>query len=216
MGRIFKTKIVSVTGDQYKIVTLLAENYHFECGQYLVVIDRSKKIPLSIASSPIDLPCLRFVFKPEHNNSDSLLLEQLLRQKSIEVSSPKGKVRCPHDNQLLLLVAQGTGISQAIAFIDHLTTQFSNKNIKLLWVNNEEPSLAGAVNFDAWLSQVDSMIIHNEDLSLWLKQNRSSIINANCILTGDRDFVYWTKDKLTQNKIMLNSIQSDVFEYSSP
>jgi len=62
---IFKTKIISVTGDQYKTVNLFVENYQFECGQYLFVIDAFKNhIPLSIASTPTDLPYLRIVFKP--------------------------------------------------------------------------------------------------------------------------------------------------------
>ena len=191
------------------------ENYQFECGQYLFVIDAFKNhIPLSIASTPTDLPYLRIVFKPEHNNSDSLLLEHLVGQNSIEISRPKGSVRYPRDNNQLLLIVKGTGISQALAIIDHSKAMRSKKHIKLLWVNNDDSIISASQHFVSWLSQVDSMIFNDNELSVWLEQNHSSINNANCILTGDPDFVYLTKDKLTNSQIFLNSLQSDVFEYS--
>jgi len=191
------------------------ENYQFECGQYLAVIDAFKKhIPLSIASIPTDLPYLRIVFRPERNNPDSMLLDQLVQQKSIEISHPKGRVRYPRNHHQLLLIVKGTGISQALAIIDHSKAIHSTKDIKLLWVNNEGSIISRYQHFDSWLSQVDSMIFNDNDLSVWLKQNRSSINNANCILTGDPEFVYLTKKQLANNQIFLNSLQSDVFEYS--
>ena len=217
MDRVFKALIASVTGDQYKIVRLLAEDYSFECGQYLEVIDQSKTfIPLSIASSPTGLPHLKILFKPEKHNSESLLLQQLIRQKSIEVSSPKGDVRYPEDDQQILLIVKGTGISQALAMIEHTESAKSKPNIKLIWVSDEESISSTTEHFDCWLSLVDSTRLNEKDLSLWLKKNRTAISNPNCILTGDPDFVYSTRDNLAKNQIALNSLQSDVFEYSSP
>ena len=212
MDRIFKAKITSVTGDHYRIVKLVAGDYHFECGQYLEVVDQSKIfIPLSIASSPKILPYLRILFKPEKNNSDSLLLEQLVQQRTIEISSSKGNVRCPRDDQQTLLIVKGTGISQALAIIEHSRSAKSKYNIKLIWINGEESIGSAKEHFDYWLSQVDSVILHEKDLSLWLKKNRSSINSPNCILTGDPDFVYSTRDNLANNQIALNSLRSDVF-----
>ena len=216
MDRVFKALIVSVTGDHYKIVTLLVEDYCFACGQYLEVIDQSKTfIPLSIASSPTGLPHLKILFKPEKHNSESLLLQQLIRQKSIEVSSPKGDVRYPEDGQQILLIVKGTGISQALAMIEHTESAKSKPNIKLIWVSDEESISSTTEHFDCWLSLVDSTRLNEKDLSLWLKKNRTAISNPNCILTGDPDFVYSTRDNLANNQIALNSLQSDVFEYSS-
>ena len=217
MDRVFKALIASVTGDHYKIVTLLVEDYCFECGQYLEVIDQSKTfIPLSIASSPTGLPHLKILFKPEKHNSESLLLQQLIRQKSIEVSSPKGDVRCPEGDQQILLIVKGTGISQALAMIEHAKSAKSKPNIKLIWVSDEESINSTTEHFDSWLSLVDSTRLNEKDLSLWFKKNRTAISNPNCILTGDPDFVYSTRDNLANNQIALNSLQSDVFEYSSP
>ena len=204
-----------MTGRKYRTITLSTENYIFSCGQYLDLIHPSgKKIPLSIASSPIALPNLRLVFKPESDNPDSQLLEKLIQERVVEGSSAKGKVRYPEDKNNLLLIAKGTGISQALGMLEHSKEVQAEKNIALLWVNQKTAEATVKEYFDVSSPNVDFQSLDERELSAWIAQSTLWIKNANCIVTGDPDFVYSTKNEIDRNHISLSSFQSDVLEYA--
>lgn len=203
-----------MTGSEYRTITLSTENYIFSCGQYLDLIHSSgKKIPLSIASTPRALPNLRLVFKPESNNPDSQLLEKLIQEKVVKGSSAKGKVRYPENKNNLLLIAKGTGISQALGILEHSKETQAKKNITLLWVNQKTEEATVKDCFDVSSPNVDFHGLDEKELSAWIGQNTLWIKNANCIATGDPEFVYLTKNEIDRNHISLSSFQSDVLEY---
>ena len=70
---------------RYCIATLCNDDFSFEYSQYLNLVSLSgKEIPLSIASSPLDLPKLKVIYRPEFSNPDSLLLEEMLDQQTVD------------------------------------------------------------------------------------------------------------------------------------
>ena len=82
MDRTFRFEVISNVAGRYHVATLYDGDFLFECGQYVNLVSLSgKEIPLSIASSPLDLPKLKIIYRPEFSNPDSLLLEKMLDEQ---------------------------------------------------------------------------------------------------------------------------------------
>ena len=134
MDRNFHFEVISNIAGRYRIATLCNDDFSFECGQYLNLVSLSgKEIPLSIASSPLDLPKLKVIYRPEFSNPDSLLLEEMLDQQTVDASSSLGSVRYPLDDKNLVLICKGTGISQAASMTEHCKLLSSPRKILLIW-----------------------------------------------------------------------------------
>ena len=132
----------------------------------------------------------------------------------VQGSSAKGKVRYPEDKNTLLLIAKGTGISQALGILEHSKETQAEKKITLLWVNQKTAEATVKEYFDVSSPNVDFQGLNERELSAWISQSILWIKNANCIVTGDPDFVYSTKNEIDRNHISLSSFQSDALEYA--
>lgn len=170
-------------------------------------------IPLSIASSPLSLPKLRMIYKSDPNNPESILLDQHVRERKFNVSAATGKVCCPDDLRELILIAKGTGISQALAIAEHKAMTRSNKRIKLLWITSSAPTEITQETSRKLLSDLSLCLFTQAEYDAWFQENHGSLTNTNCVLTGDPEFVYSTMDRISKYKIESINVQSDVFEY---
>ena len=188
------------------MATLCNGEYFFECGQYITLLSLSGgAIPLSIATSPLKLPRLKIIYKPEPTNPDSLILHDLLQHQTVEGTSALGSVRCPQDSKNLVLICKGTGISQAAAMTEHCKLMSSPRRILLIW-NAEGP--------ETWFPFVDKIVSNKKELLKYLETQRDTIKDSHCIITGDPDFVYSAQSALLKLDISAASIQSDVFAYA--
>ena len=207
--------MISNSAGRYRVATLHHDDFLFECGQYINLVSLSgKEIPLSIASSPLDLPKLKIIYRPEFSNPASLLLEEMLDQQTVDASSSLGSVRYPLDDKNLVLICKGTGISQAASMAEHCKLISSSRELLLIW--NTDKTLGAHVQDspETWFPPINQIISNHLDLLKYLETHRNTLKNAHCIITGDPEFVYAVHDLLSKHNFSTGSIQSDVFEYS--
>ena len=215
MDRNFHFEVISNIAGRYRIATLCNDDFSFECGQYLNLVSLSgKEIPLSIASSPLDLPKLKVIYRPEFSNPDSLLLEKMLDQQTVDASSSLGSVRYPLDDKNLVLICKGTGISQAASMTEQCKLLSSPRKILLIW--NTDDSLEAQIKDspETWFPSIDQIVSNHQGLQNYLETQRTTLNNAHCIITGDPEFVYTVHDTLLKHDFFTASIQSDVFDYA--
>ena len=215
MDKTFRFEVLSNLAGRYRVATLCSNEFFFQCGQYLnLVSPLGKEIPLTIASSPLELPNLKVIYRPEPSNPDSLLLEEMLDQQTVDASSPQGSVRYPMDEKHLVLICKGTGISQAASMIEHCKLISTPRKILLIW-NADEPLETQADDSpETWFPSIDQIVSHHQELLNYLETQRNSLKDAHCIITGDPEFVYTVHDILLKCGFFMASIQSDVFDYA--
>ena len=215
MVKKFRFDIISNTPGRYRVATLHANDFLFECGQYIKIVSRSgKQIPLSIASSPLYLPKIKIIYRPEPGNPDSLLLDDLLGRETVEGTSPLGLVKYPLDNENLVLICKGTGISQAASMAEHCKLISSSREILLIWNTDKTLGAHEQDSPEIWFPPINQIISNHLDLLKYLETQRKTLKNAHCIITGDPEFVHAVHDLLSKHNFSTGSIQSDVFEYS--
>ena len=215
MDRNFRFRVISNLAGRYRIATLRDEGFLFECGQYLNLVSLSgKEIALSIASSPLDLPKLKVIYRPEFSNPDSLLLEKMLDQRTVDTSSPRGSVRYPLDDKNLVLICKGTGISQAASMTEHCKLLSSPRKILLIWNTDDASEAQVKDSPETWFPSIDQIVSNHQNLQNYLETQRNTLKNAHCIITGDPEFVYAVHDTLLKRDFLTASIQSDVFDYA--
>ena len=215
MDRKFRFEVISNLAGRYRLATLSGNEFLFQCGQYINLVSLSgKEIPLSIASSPLELPKLKVIYRPEPSNPDSLLLKEMLEQQTVDASPPQGSVRYPKDEKHLVLICKGTGISQAASMTEHCKLISTPRKILLIW-NTDTPLETQAEDSpETWFPLIDQIVSHHQELLNYLETQRSSVKGAHCIITGDPEFVYAVHDMLLKRDFLMASIQSDVFDYA--
>ena len=215
MDRNFHFEVISNIAGRYRIATLCDDDFLFECGQYLNLVSLAgKEIPLSIASSPLDLPKLKVIYRPEFSNPDSLLLEKMLDQRTVDISSPRGSVRYPLDDKNLVLICKGTGISQAASMTEHCKLLSSPRKILLIWNTDDASEAQVKDSPETWFPSIDQIVSNHQNLQNYLETQRNTLKNAHCIITGEPEFVYAVHDTLLKRDFLTASIQSDVFDYA--
>ena len=151
-------------------------------------------------------------------------MDELLQNgDTLEVRGPAGDVtlrvplRAP-----ALIVAGGTGIAQAMSFIDAFTAAAPGALITLLWCADDETDfylreeLAGLQV--PWLEHVlvadPERTADNRGL-VWLAQHGAAFAGeSRVVLAGGPAFVYAAFDTLTAAGVAPGQIQSDVFSYA--
>ncbi len=96
--------------------------FDFAAGQYLEIQHPSgARIPLSIASAPYQLPQLELHYRSTPGDALAPLLDDLLKARGeLDLRGPFGDVSVTAYAGPLLLVAGGTGISQALSILELL------------------------------------------------------------------------------------------------
>ena len=207
--------MISNVAGRYWVATLSNKDFSFKCGQYINLVSLSgREIPLTIASSPLNLPKLKIICKPEPFNPDSLLLNELLGQQTVEGTSPLGSVRYPHDNKNLVLICKGTGISQAASMTEHSKLLSSPRELLLVWNTDKTQEALEEDSPETWFPSIDQIVSNHQELRNYLETQRYTLKGSHCIITGDPEFVHTVNDVLLKNHFLVESIQSDVFDYA--
>ncbi|MEE8245416.1 MAG: hypothetical protein V3R27_10485 [Pseudomonadales bacterium] len=118
----------------------------------------------------------------------------------------------------LMLVAGGTGISQALSIIEHIDQLLSPPAVTLLWcVDTAEALYArGQLAGLSWLSAnylVDDRRTSDNEGLVWLSEHLRTHAYARTLLCGGPSFVYAVVDHLRAEQRM-TALESDVFAYS--
>jgi CDP-4-dehydro-6-deoxyglucose reductase len=211
-----------------RIVLRMPGDFSFRTGQYLEVLHPEGPIPLSIASAPRRLPELHLHYLSLPGAPEAARMDELLDDDAnvLEVRGPGGDVDLPNPLPApALIVAGGTGIAQAMSFIDTFTAADPGAPVTLLWCADTEADFYLRDELRAldapWLETV--LIADAERSSrnrglVWLRQHGSAFAGNDppcpVVLAGGPGFVYAACDTLLAVGITAAQIQSDVFSYA--
>jgi len=203
----------------------LRENtLQFHAGQYLEIVHPSGAgIPLSVASSPLRLPELVFHYQSTRGSHDARLVDELLDAgRSLQLKGPGGDVFVNAETTSnLLLIAGGTGVSQALAIIDDLhLRQASNKVTLLCCADRVEDfyfkSLLHAQS-KPWLTVeylADPRRTADNRAMRWLQAHAGEHLTDRILLCGGPPFVYAACDAVVAGGIKADNTESDVYAYA--
>jgi CDP-4-dehydro-6-deoxyglucose reductase, E3 len=223
-SRTFTARIRSRTGSPVqRIVLEVPPDYAFHAGQYLRVLHPDGDIPLSIASAPRRLPELHLHYRSTPGLAEAQRLDALLAAGDrLEVSEPAGDVLLPAPlADATLIVAGGTGMAQAMSFVDDFTGADPGARVTLLWCVDHPD--------DAYLRQelttldapwLETVIIADDDRSpdnrglAWLRSDARAFRAGSVVLAGGPAFVYAAVDALRDAGLDPDLVRSDVFAYA--
>ena len=198
-------------------------DFEFEAGQYVLCQHPDGDIPFSIVSAPHQLPLVELHFLPNTQLSEAQRMQALLQQDTLSLSKAQGDVsitralRCK-----LLLIAGGTGITQARSLLSHLAQCQVTHQTRLVWSvnsNNDFYQLESLQDLAThpWF-ELDLLARDNHSqlrpLDTWFSVNLSAFRNSHLILSGSPDFVYYCADQVEAHNIPIQQIRSDVFAYA--
>jgi CDP-4-dehydro-6-deoxyglucose reductase, E3 len=223
-SRTFTARIRSRTGSPVqRIVLEMPPLFRFLAGQYVRVIHPEGPIPLSIASAPRRLPELHLHYRSTPGVVEAARLDELLAAGDrLELSEPAGEVVLPTPlADPVLIVAGGTGIAQAMSFIDDFQDADPGALVTLLWCidHPDDAYLADdlAAVEAAWLRWVT---IADADRSpanrglAWLRAQGAEFRDRPVVLAGGPGFVYAAVDALCGIGLKPEQMRSDVFAYA--
>lgn len=118
-----------------EIVLEAAPGFTFRAGQYTQIQHPAGTIPLSIASGPRRLPELTLHYRSLPGVPAADWMDELLDLAApLLLHAPAGDVRMPEDpRQPIILIAGGTGITQALAVLDELAPVSERAPVDVLW-----------------------------------------------------------------------------------
>ncbi|MEM8766230.1 MAG: hypothetical protein AAGE43_02205 [Pseudomonadota bacterium] len=206
-----------------QIITLeIQAPFSFEAGQYLEVLHPDgTAIPLSIASPPEQLPRLTLHYRSTAGVDAAARMDELLKQSELTLVGGAGDVVLePSDRSSLLLVAGGTGISQALCLAIAQTLRHPGVQTELLACADE----AGDLYFEDLLPETEAFTARlisdsrrdarNAGLS-WLRDRAQTLCkNTRVILSGSPAFVYAATDMLTDAGVGAGQLASDVYAWA--
>ena len=206
-----------------QILTLeLEDAFEFAAGQYLMVMHPDgTAIPLSIASPPELLPRLSLHYRSTPGLTEAGRMDDLLRGKRLELEGGAGDVKLdPADDAPLLLVAGGTGISQALCLALAQTTRNPDTPVQMLACADTEADhyfrdlLPSAVGLRAQLI-ADSNRDERNAGQEWLAANGPNVSDATrVVLSGSPAFVYAATDTLIAAGLPETQLESDVYSWA--
>ncbi|MFM7121021.1 MAG: hypothetical protein ACKOBM_01220 [Gammaproteobacteria bacterium] len=123
-----------------QILLAAPDAFQFAAGQYLEVLHPAGPIPMSIASSPARLPELELHYRATPGVPEATWMDELLAHGApLRIRGPGGDVVAPMDPaRPLLLIAGGTGITQALAILETAAHQTPRATVRLLWCADRE------------------------------------------------------------------------------
>jgi len=206
-----------------RIVLRMPDAFDFRAGQYLEVVHPDGAIPLSIASAPERLPQLHLHYRSTPDLDDATRMDALLEAGGpLEIRGPGGDVALPRPlGGHALIAAGGTGIAQAMSFIDAWHFVPPTGTVTLLWCADAETDFYLRDELDAldapWLERVliadDDRAATNRGL-VWLRDRAAGLAGSHVVLAGGPGFVYAAFDALVGAGIEPAQVQSDVFSYA--
>jgi len=212
-----------------RIVLEMPPSFSFQAGQYLQVLHPDGPIPLSIASAPWRLPELHLHYRSTPGMVEAVRMDALLAAgEPLTVSAPGGEVILETPLAApLLIAAGGTGIAQAMSFIDAFTIADPGAPVTLLWCVDHPDDFYLADQLDAldapWLTMVK---IADADRSpgnaclAWLRQHIDEFAKdqtrgpSPVVLAGGPGFVYAAYEVLRAGGLGAAEMHSDVFGYA--
>ncbi len=206
-----------------QILTLeTTADFTFEAGQYLEVLHPDgTTIPLSIASTPEQLPRLTLHYRSTPGNPEAQRMDELLQAGRLRIRGGSGGIRLPaEDTSPLLLIAGGTGISQALSLARAQTKRHPDIPVELLACADHGRDLY----FDDQLPQTPAFRFEpvadprrdagNRGLA-WLAANAHRWDESvRVILSGSPAFVYAATDVLIARGRPRNRLESDVYAWA--
>lgn len=217
--------ILSRTGyPVQRIVLSMPADFEFEPGQYIEVLHPDGPIPLSIASAPRRLPELHLHYLSNPDAPEAGRMDELLdTANALEIRGPAGDVRLPVPLPApALIAAGGTGIAQAMCFIDTFAATHPGARVTLLWCADEEADFYLRDELEAleapWLENVlvaDSARTAKNRGMIWLSEHGAAFAGKSpVVLAGGPGFVHSACDTLAAVGVAAGQIQSDVFSYA--
>lgn len=200
------------------------ESFSFHAGQYLEIVHPDgATIPLSIASSPLELPELHLHYQSTPGAPGASLLDDLLEaEQALAIRGPAGEVFTDADEtRPLLLLCGGTGASQAMAILRDAACRGITRPVTLLACADGERDFYFRPIIDElaadWLETVykADATRTSENLAMrWLAEHAGRFSDRRIILCGSPSFVYAATDVITRAGIASSSLESDVFAYA--
>ncbi len=224
----FIANVEAISGPPVRLIELRIDTpgFHFLAGQYLEIVHPSgEAIPMTIASSPMRLPrlCLHYRFIPDAPGAE-LLDELFSTQDKLSIRGPFGDVYVSAGDAPevpLLLIAGGTGASQALAIIDDLEQRQCSTRVDLLACSDQPEDLYFraelTANEPSWLHAtyiIDARRSAHNKAQLWLRDHASRFTEHRIVLSGSPGFVYTTLATLQTAGIARSQTSSDVYAYA--
>lgn len=222
-----------------RVILLMPDGFAFVPGQYLEVLHPDGAIPLSIASAPSRLPELHLHYLSLADAPEAHRMDELLDGgNTLEIRGPAGDVRLPVPLPApALIVAGGTGIAQAMSFLDAFGTGGPGAPVTLLWCADRPDDFYLQDDLRAleapWLDYVLIADARRSALNrgiAWLRRHGGRFTNgppasraasraaspsvSPIVLCGGPGFVHAAADALTAAGVRPDQMQSDVFSYA--
>ncbi len=206
-----------------QLLTVLLESpFEFAAGQYLSVMHPDgTSIPLSIASPPERLPELQLHYRSTPGLVEATRMDELLRSGQLALEGGAGEVTLrPDDDRPLLLVAGGTGISQALCLALAQSTRHPATPVQLLACADADEDfyfrdmLPNGSKFAAELIADANRDGSNAGLR-WLTSNATGLsADTRVVISGSPGFVYAATDTLTSVGVSEARLESDVYAWA--
>ncbi len=179
-------------------------------------------MPLSIASAPQRLPEIELHYRSTPGSEQAGALDALLAAaSSLQLRGPFGDVKVePQASQPLLLVAGGTGASQALSIVETLSLSGATAPVTLLACADSEADfyfrnrLASTPHPRLQTHLVVDKRRNADNAGLGWLRARAPSETERIILCGSPAFVYAAADALTAGGCEEAQLESDVFAYA--
>ncbi len=208
----------------------MPEAFRFRAGQYLEVLHPDGPVPLSIASAPWRLPELHLHYRPIPGAPEAARMDELLAASerlggggTLEVSGPGGDVALePPLPAPALIVAGGTGMAQAMSFIDAFDHTDPGAPVTVLWCvdRDEDFYLDEELERPArpWLRLVKIADPGRSEANRgleWLRRHAGDLETGSVVvLSGGPAFVHASCTALARAGVARERMRSDVFGYA--
>ena len=193
--------------------------YHFVTGQYLSIEHPDgTQVPLSIASTPDELPELELHYRSTPGDAAAAKVDEMLDTGYLTVSLPAGRVLCPEDAGMLLLIAGGVGASQAIACARHRAHRDDCGISHVVWcADNDSDIYAADTLTELPETSLDVVVDPRRtaaNLGLSHVANLDHAAYSHIILCGSPPFVYAMTDVLEGAGVNPSRLAADVYDYA--
>lgn len=199
----------------------MPDGFDYSSGQYLEVIHPDgTRIPLSIASIPEQLPDLCLHYRSQPGQLEAQRFDELLHDAAfLNIEGPAGDVFLDHDDtSALLLIAGGTGISQAMSLAAAQCLRHPAARVRLLACVDHPQDLyfRDLLPVSACFEPVllaDPRRTEDNDGMRWLRENATPAGHERTILAGSPGFVYAVTETLLAAGFAEHQLESDVYAY---
>ena len=210
----------------------------YQAGQYLDLIINNEPFPFSIACSyqnslmSQEQHIQLHIGVPDEDSAAFRIIQHLHKQQPFSLELPKGQCHIDDSSQApLLIIAAGTGFSQAKALIEHSLQTNENRAIHLYWGVRDPTqfyqldllkqwakahstlSIELAASDSTTPSFINELPLRKGNVHQLVMQDWQSLEHAHVYLCGSPAMVYNASDELTTKGLNMDTTQSDVFDY---